>query len=58
MNVIGHEDISEEVKAVSLAGLFKYSLENVAGCRGLDDMGVAMATDREEVELAALLAAD
>jgi hypothetical protein len=57
MDVVRHEDVAEDVEEVFPAGLFKDSLEGVTGFRGFEDVGVAVATDGNEVEVAGVLAA-
>jgi len=58
VDVVGHEDVADEMKAVPLAGLFEDLLDGVACVGGLEDMGVAMAGDGDEVKMAGLVAAD
>ena len=53
--MVGHEDIAEDVKGIFAAGLLDDLLEGVAGFGGLQDVGVAVAADGDEVEVSGLV---
>jgi hypothetical protein len=56
MDVVRHEDVAEDAKEVFLTGFFEDSLEGVARFGGFEDVGVAVATDGDEMEVAGVLA--
>ena len=49
MDVVRHENIAEDLEAVCFARFFEDLLEDVAGCRGSQDVGVAVAANGDEV---------
>ena len=53
--MVRHEDVAEDLEEVFLAGFFEDSLEGVTGFRGFEDVAVAVATDRDEVEVTGVL---
>jgi hypothetical protein len=51
MDVIRHENVTEDLEEIFLAGFFEDSLESVTGFRGFEDVAVTVATYRDEVKV-------
>ena len=55
--MLGHDHVAEDMEDVSLADLFEYLFEEVAGCGARQVRRPVVTTEREEVEIACLLVA-
>jgi ribosomal protein S1 len=55
VDVIGHDDVSGDVKLMSDPGLFEDFREGVSGRGSAEDWAVANATEGDEVEVACLV---
>jgi hypothetical protein len=56
MDVVRHENVTKNLEEVFLAGLFENLLESITGFGGFEDVGVAVAADGDEMEVAGVLA--
>src|SRR5437764_13296469 len=55
MHVVRHQEIAEDLKAISFPCFFQDLLEGVAGGWGPEDVGVAIAAYGDEVKVAGLM---